>query len=1041
MSRFLTQFIKKPILAVVASLVILVVGWRAAEQLPVQQYPSIESASIIISTVYVGASADVVRGFITTPIERAVASVTGIDYVESQSVPSVSTVIVRLKLNQDANVALTEVGTKLDQIRSELPSESEPPSIDIQRADRPYATFYISFVSDKLSRAQITEYITRNIQPSLATLPGVQRAGIEGGTALAMRVWLDTDRMAALGIGATEVQQALRNNNYLAALGRTEGDSVQIDLLANTDLKTQAEFEQLVVRRQGGALIRLQDIARVELGAEEAAADARESGKPAVFVSVWPAPGVNEISVSRALHARLAELKPTLPAGLAMVIGYDGTQYMQSALKAIVTTLAETVAIVALIVFLFMGSIRSALVPLVAIPLSLVGAAAFMYVLGFSLNLLTLLAIVLSVGLVVDDAIVVVENVQRLVDSGKSRAEAALASARQLLAPIVSMTITLAAVYAPIGFLSGLTGVLFKEFAFTLAIAVIMSGVVALVLSPVMSSRFVSEPDRRSKLAHAVERRFGALKAWYARVLDATLAHRGTVIGAAAVLILLIVPLFLFSPRELAPVEDQGEVSFFIESAPDASLDYTTREANRVIDTMLALPEADMTWEVAFPSSAFGGLLLKPYGERERTPQELVPQLFGAFASVSGVRAYPSAAAALPGAGQYDVELVITSTASAEQMEPIAQEIVQEANKARVFLFADTDLKIDVSQARVELDRNRVADLGLDLAQVGSDLGALLGGNYVNRFNLDGRSYKVIAQVCENEREAAERLLDLKVTGPNGALIPVSTLARIETGAAPRSLNRFQQSNSFKVYAGVYPGITKQQGLDALEKAARDINPAGYGIDYAGESRQIRQEGATLTTTLAFALVLIYLVLTAQFGNFRDPLVILLASVPLALSGALVFTFLEFTTINIYSQVGLITLVGLIAKNGILVVEFANKLQESGWSKLDAIREASLERLRPVLMTTAATVFGHFPLVLVTGPGAEARNSIGIVLVAGMAIGTAFTLLILPSVYMWLAKRHEVDAEVVASGVAPARSDEEPSAPGANALPASGSAS
>ncbi len=1018
MNRFLTLFVRKPILAVVVSLAILIVGWRAAEQLPIQQYPRIESTSIVITTIYVGASADVVRGFITTPIERAVASVTGIDYVESQSVPSVSTVTVRLSLNQDANVALTEVGTKLDQIRSELPAESEPPSIEIQRADRPYATFYISFLSDAMSRAQITEYISRNIQPSLATLPGVQRAGIEGGTALAMRVWLDTDRMAALGIGATEVQQALRNNNYLAALGRTEGDSVQIDLLANTDLKTPAEFEQLVVRRQGGALIRLQDIARVELGAEEAAADARESGKPAVFVSVWPTPGVNEISVARALYQRLAEIRPTLPADLNMTICYDGTEYMRAALTAIATTLLETVAIVGLIVFLFMGSVRSALVPLVAIPLSLVGAAAFMYLLGFSLNLLTLLAIVLSVGLVVDDAIVVVENVQRLVDGGMSRVEAALASARQLLAPIVSMTITLAAVYAPIGFLSGLTGVLFKEFAFTLAIAVIMSGVVALVLSPVMSSRFVSEPNRRGKLARLVEQRFAACKAWYQRVLDASLRHRHTVLGSAALLILLIAPLFLFSPRELAPVEDQGEVAFFIESAPDASLKYTSREANHVIDAMLSLPEAQMTWEVALPNAAFGGLMLKPYDERARTPQDLVPELFTAFSQIPGVRAFPTAAAALPGAGQYDVEMIVTSTESAEQMEPVARDIVAAANKLGMFLYTDTDLKIDVSQARISLDRNRVADLGLDLAQVGSDLGALLGGNYVNRFNLDGRSYKVIPQVGESERAAAERLLDLKVSGPNGALIPVSTFARIETGAAPRSLNRFQQRNSFKVYGGVYPGITKQQGLDALEAAARTILPAGYGIDYAGESRQIRQEGATLTTTLAFALVLIYLVLTAQFGNFRDPLVILLASVPLALSGALVFTFLEFTTINIFSQIGLITLVGLIAKNGILVVEFANKLQEQGWQKLAAIREASLERLRPVLMTTAATVFGHLPLVLVTGPGAEARNSIGIVLVTGMAIGTVFTLLILPSVYLWLAKEHEHGVAVAASGVA-----------------------
>jgi multidrug efflux pump len=1007
---FLATFINRPVLAVVASLAILLVGGRAAQNLPIQQFPRIESAAIQVQTVYVGASAEVVRGFITTPIERVLATVSGVDYVESTSAASVSTVTVRLKLNEDVNVALTEIGARLDQIRAELPAEAEPPTTQVFRADRPYATFYISFKSDSLDRAQVTEYLSRTLQPSLSTLPGVQRAEVEGGTALAMRIWLDPDRMAALGVGAREVWDALRRNNYLSALGRTEGQSVQVDLLANTDLRTPEEFADLIVRQEQGATVRLRDIATVELGAEEAAVEARENGEPTVFMAVWTLPGVNELEVADALYERLDEIRPTLPAGMRMLVGYDGTVYMRNALEGIATTLVETVAIVALVVFLFMGSMRSALVPLVAIPISLVGTAAFMYLLGFSLNLLTLLAVVLSVGLVVDDAIVVVENVQRLVDRGMGRVEAALASARQLFAPIVSMTITLAAVYAPIGFLSGLTGVLFKEFAFTLAMAVLMSGLVALTLSPVMSARLVREQTERTRLSAWVADRFERVRAWYAGVLDATLAQRNLALFVGGATVLLLPPLFLLSPRELAPTEDQGEVSFFVESAPDASVRYTADRTSEVVLRLLEIPEAYLSWEISLPSSAFGGLMLKDYADRDRSAQEILPETFGIVSQVAGVRAFVSLAAALPGAGQFDVELVVTSTDGAQQMAPVAQAMVEAAMESNRFMFADTDLKIDVSQANVVIDRDRIADLGLDLSTVGEDLGALLAGGYVNRFNLDGRSYKVIPQVGDAERRDASRLLDLKVMGPGGRLIPVSSFARIESGAAPRSLNRFQQRNSFRVNGGVYPGLTKEQGLAALEDAAKRILPPGYTIDYAGESRQLRTEGATLSSTLLFAVVLIYLVLTAQFGNFRDPLVILVASVPLALTSALVFTFLEFTTINIFSQVGLITLVGLIAKNGILIVEFANKLRERGMDRVAAIREASLERLRPVLMTTAATVFGHLPLVLVSGPGAAARNSIGIVLVSGMAIGTLFTLLILPAVYLWLAGAHEAEA-------------------------------
>lgn len=1007
MNRLLEAFVRRPVLAIVASLAVLLIGGRAALNLPIQQYPRIESASIIVQTMYIGASAELVRGFITTPIERAVASVTGIDYVESQSVAGMSTVMVRLKLNANSHVALTEVGARLDQIRGELPADAEPPTVNVQRADRPFASFYISYKSDRLDRAQLTEWLTRAVQPVLSTVPGVQRAEVGGGTPLAMRIWLDPERMAALGVSAREVWDALRRNNYLSAIGKTEGQAAQVDLLANTDLRSAEEFADLIVRQTRGATIRLKDLAEVELGAEEASSEVREKGELAVFMAVWTLPGVNELEVADALYQRLAELEPSLPVGVKVHMSYDGSLYMRNALRGIFGTLGETVAIVALVVFLFLGSLRTALVPLVAIPISLVGATIFMYLLGFSLNLLTMLAIVLSVGLVVDDAIVVVENVQRLTDQGMNRLDAALASARQLFSPLVSMTITLAAVYAPIGFLSGLTGVLFKEFAFTLAMAVIMSGVVALVLSPVMSAYLVRERSERPRLAVFIESNFQRLRERYARLLDATLEHRNTTLAAGAATLLLLVPLFMLSPRELAPTEDQGEISLYVESAPDASVGYTAERTAEIVRRLLTLPEASSSWESSRRSSAFGGIELVDYSQRKRSAQDILPEAFRLVREVSGVRAFASLPGALPGAGQFDVELVVTSSDDIEHMLPIAQEMVKAARSAGRFMFADTDLKVDISQANVIIDRNRVADLGLDLTQVGQELGVFLGGAYVNRFNLDGRSYKVIPQMGEADRRDPSRFLDLKVLGPGGQVVPVSSFARIESGAAPRSLNRFQQRNSFKINGGIFPGITKDQGLRALEEAAARILPPGYTIDYAGESRQIRTEGATLSSTLAFAVVLIYLVLTAQFGTFRDPLVILLASVPLALTSALVFTFLEFTTINIFTQVGLITLVGLIAKNGILIVEFANKLREAGMERLAAIREASLERLRPVLMTTAATVFGHLPLVLVSGPGAAARNSIGIVLVSGMAIGTLFTLLILPAVYLWLSGAHE----------------------------------
>jgi multidrug efflux pump len=701
------------------------------------------------------------------------------------------------------------------------------------------------------------------------------------------------------------------------------------------------------------------------------------------------------------------DIRPTLPPKTEINIAYDGATYMENSIQEIFTTLTETVAIVGIIVFLFLGSARTALVPLVAIPVSLISTTAIMLILGFSLNLLTLLAIVLAVGLVVDDAIVVVENVARLLREGKSRKQAALISARQLFTPIIAMTITLAVVYAPIGLLTGLTGVLFKEFAFTLAIAVIMSGVVAITLSPIMSSRVLAAGGSEGRMAIFVNTLFERVRHGYERLLDRLLSARLPVIAFGVFITLMVVPLYLFSGKELAPVEDEGFIFIVGTAAPDASLEYTSEKMLEPLHIGEKLPEFGRMFQIVMPSSAFGGYLLKPWHERPRTSQQILPEVFGGLSGIAGLKLFPILPPPLPGAGNYDVEMVIRGNAPPEEMAGYAAKLVGAAFGSGVFMFADTDLKIDLPQIRLEVDRNRVADLGLDLAEVGKQLGFLLAGNYVNRFNYDGRAYKVVPQVEKDARAAATQLLDYKIQTPNGGIVTLASLVKITVVAAPRKLSRFQQADSFRVFGGVTPGVTKDAGLAALEKAAQNILPAGFTVDYAGESRQIRQEGNTLLGTMVFAFTLIYLVLAAQFNSFRDPLVVLLGSVPLALGGALVFTFLGFTTINIYSQIGLITLIGLIAKNGILIVEFAKHQQEQGMTRRQAAREAALARLRPVLMTTAATVFGHLPLVFVTGAGAEARNSIGIMLVTGMCIGTLFTLIILPALYSLLAEdRH-----------------------------------
>lgn len=1000
-------FVKRPILALVVCAVLVLAGLRAAQGIAVLQFPRIESATLVISTVYTGASSDVVQGFVTEPIERVAASIPGVDYVDSNTTAGVSTVRVWLQLNHSTTAALAELSTRLSQIRFELPQGAEDPAVEVQRADRPAALFYLDVVADNIPRAQVTDYLKREVNPMIAAIEGVQRVGLEGGREPAMRIWLDPARLRAFDLSSADVLAALRGNNVIATVGHTENDWQRINLLANTTLQNEEDFRQLVLREDRGALLRLGDVAKVELGEEEGEVNARYSQRDNVFISVWPLPGANEIAIGDALYPLLEDLNRNMPAGIRIESGYDGTIYMRDALREIFTTLSETILLVGLVVLALMGSFRTALVPLLTIPISILGAIACMSLMGFSLNLLTTLAIVLSVGLVVDDAIVVVENVARHMREGLSRTEAALVSSRELLTPIITMTLTLAAVYAPIGFLSGLSGVLFKEFAFTLAIAVLISGVVAITLAPIMSAKVTPEGGHEGRITHWVNDRFDRLHRAYAKWLDHIFAWQKPILVVALVFSLLSLPFLMFSQKELAPIEDEGMLSVVVEAPPEASLAYTTRQMNDVVDSLLTLPGSTRMWQVVRSSGGFGGLEFRPFEERDQTVQDLLPQAFGALSGVVGVKAFPILPPSLPSAGQFDVELIVQSPDSYREMKVHADKLVQAAYASGNFMFAETDLKIDLSQVRLTIDRDRVADLGMTMAGVNDQIATLLSGNYANRFDANGRAHRVIPMVQDADRFDPETMMSLLLQTPSGDRVPVSAVASLNYDVAPRVLGKFDQKRSFRLFGGILPGTTKEQALSALEKAAAEILPPQYSVDYAGESRQIRKEGNTLMGVLGIALVLVYLMLAVQFNSLRDPLVVLLGSVPLAIAGALLFPFLSWTSINIYSQIGFITLVGLVAKNGILIVEFANQAQKQGARKLEAIRTAAETRLRPVLMTTAATVLGHFPLVLVTGAGAEARNSIGIILVAGMMIGTLFTLVVLPCVYLWLAEEHE----------------------------------
>ncbi len=1014
--NFTDLFIRRPVIAIVVSLVIVIAGVQAIRTLNARQYPRSENAEITVTTTYVGANAELVRGFITTPLERAIAAADGIDYIESESKQNVSIIRARLRLNHDATRALSEIGSKVDQVRGDLPPDAEIPVLSVVSADSQFASAYLSFSSEFLKQNEITDYLVRVVQPRLSAIQGVQRADIIGARTFAMRIWLKPDRMAALNVSPAQVRQALAANNYLAAIGQTKGSLVQVNLTANTDLRSAKEFKQLVVREKDGSAVRLGDIADVVLGAEDYDTAVAFNGQTAVFIGIWALPNANSLDVIQGVRTELDALRKEIPEQIKAGVAYDATAYIRDAIKEVQTTLGETLLIVVIVIFLFLGSLRSVLVPVVAIPVSLVGAVFLMQVFGFTVNLLTLLAIVLSVGLVVDDAIVVVENVERHLRDGMRPVDAAIHGVRELVGPIIAMTITLAAVYTPIAFQGGLTGSLFREFALTLAGAVTISGVVALTLSPMMSGYLLRAEERG--LARRINGGFERIKGLYARLLQRSLDARGSIYAAWIVVSLLALAMFTQAPRELAPTEDQGVILGVVNTPSNSTLDQLTPLTHEVYRTVKGIPESNFTFQITSPNTGFWGFTLKPWEERKRSAFEILPEVTARVAAIPGIQTFPILPPALPGGGQFPVEFVIASTAETSEVLDFAKKIQEKAVASKMFAFPPLlDVKLDQPSSEVEIDREKVAELGLNLQGVGQDLGAAMGGNFVNRFSIGGRSYKVIPQVLRSERLNPDQLKDIYVTGPNGQLIALDSVATLSDSVTPRSLNRFQQLNSVKISGVAMRPL--DQALRFLEDESAKILPQGYRLDYTGESRQLRTEGNKFLPAFLLAVVLIFLVLAAQFNSFRDPFVILAGSVPLGMFGAMVMMFLKMpnptiryftdgwtTTLNVYSQVGLVTLVGLVAKNGILIVEFANKLQEQGLSKLEAVKNAAVTRLRPILMTSVATVFGHFPLTLVSGPGAKARNSIGLVLVSGMTIGTLFTLFFLPAIYLLIARDH-----------------------------------
>lgn len=1022
---FTDIFIRRPVLAMVVSLMILVLGLKSMASLPILQYPRTQNAVVTVTTTYYGADPAIVAGFITTPLENAIAQANGIDYMTSTSQSGTSTITVNLRLNYDSGKALTEISTKVNSVLNQLPSGVQQPVLTV-KIGQTIDAMYIGFNSSVLAPNQITDYLIRVVQPKLQAVPGVQTAELIGNKTFALRVWLDPTKLAAYGLTAADISTALSNNDYIAGLGTTKGQMVQVNLTAATNLKSLAEFRELVVKQAGVSNIKLSDIANVTLGSEDYDSAVSFNGKRAVYIGIQVAPNANLLDVIKGVRAVYPDIKAQQPDGLNSEIIYDSTAFVNSSISEVVRSLGEALVIVTVVVFVFLGSWRSVLIPVIAIPLSLVGTFTMLLALGFSINLLTLLALVLAIGLVVDDAIIVVENVNRHLAEGATPLQAALAAARELASPIIAMTIVLIAVYVPIGFQGGLTGALFTEFAFTLAGAVAVSAVVALTLTP-MCCAFILKPPNKGRptlddrIVAFIDVRMEKLQHGYQRLLAASLATIPVTIVFAALVLSSIYWLYSNSKNELAPEEDQGAILMQSTLAPNATLQQKQLYSAEVYRRIATHPETAGVFQLDLVGSSIAGWVLKPWDRRDKTAATLQPVLQQEMAGVAGAKIVAFQLPPLPGASGLPIQFVIQTTDPFERLDGVAKAFTAEALKSGKFIFLDNDLKIDQPQTSVVIDREKTAQLGLRLSDVGGALGSMLGGAYVNYFSLDGRSYKVIPQVEQRQRLNADQVLDYYIKTSDGTAIPLSTVASLKTTTVPESLNHFQQVNAATISGVAMPGVITGEALATLKEIADRILPRGYTIDYGGQSRQFVQESSGFVATFGFALIIIFLALSAQFESFRDPLIILV-SVPMSIAGALIFIMLGIkgASLNIYTEVGLVTLMGLISKHGILIVEFANELQHAGRSKRDAVIAATAIRLRPILMTTAAMVIGVMPLITASGAGAASRFNMGLVIASGLAIGTLFTLFVVPAFYILLAADHSTSVQRDEAGPADA---------------------
>ncbi len=1013
--KFTDSFIKKPVWAIVVALIVLVLGLRSVTDLNVRQFPKTENAVVTVTTTYYGADAQTVAGFITQPLESAIAQAQGIDYLSSSSLTGVSTITATLQLNYDSNRALTEIQTQISSVTNQLPPQAQQPVITVLVGEA-VASMYLGFYSETLPTNNITDYLLRVIKPQLDALDGVQTAEILGGRQFALRAWLDPVRMAAQGVTAADVSQALSANNYLAAVGATKGDAVTVALTAATDLHTVEEFRKLAVRSSGGAIVRLEDVANVVLGAEDYNSFVAFDGKQSVFIGVKTSPDANVLDVAERVRNTFPDMQAQLPTGLTGNIAYDSTDFINTSIEEVMVTLIEALLIVTVVIFLFMGSFRAVMIPVIAMPLSLIGAFFIMLMLGYTINMITLLALVLAIGLVVDDAIIVVENVDRHIkEEGKTPFEAAIIAARELTGPIIAMTIVLIAVYIPIGFQGGLTGALFTEFAFTLAGAVTVSAIIALLLSPMMCARFLKAEHGGNRFIDFIDRRFEWLHNGYQRKLHGTLDTWIVPVVMGVMLLGGTLYLFANSKSELAPQEDQGFILGIATGAPNAAPAQVNEYMKQMQQVATTVPEVKQTFQltgIAGPNSVLTGVMLKNWGDRDRNATDVQNELQQKWGAMAATNAFAFQPPSLPGAQGQPVEVVMLTTEPFENLYEVAQNVLTKLQSSGKFWFVDMNLKIDKPQSTVSVDRDLVASLGMTQQDVGSSLGAALGGGYVNYFSIAGRSYKVIPQVLQADRLNPGQVLDNYIRTPSGEVIPASTVATIKDSVVPQALTRFQQLNSV-----TFQGVAQSQGeaINFLRDTIRENAPAGYNVDYSGQARQFVNESGGFVLTLMFAVIIVYLALAAQFNSLRDPIVILV-SVPMALFGALVFINLLpgfvganlissrwATSLNIYTQVGLVTLMGLISKHGILIVEFANELQRAGKSKREAIEQAAATRLRPILMTTAAMVLGVVPLITATGAGAMSRFAMGLVIATGLSIGTLFTLFVVPAFYMMIA--------------------------------------